>query len=84
MSWPQAFRACVAVRRRDATDGSQWPLVTGILPSSGREPTVSSMLEHNLLARCLYSRPARYFKCCGWRVDEDQGGVLWPMYHLCE
>ena len=42
------------------------------------------MLEHNLLARCLYSRPARYFKCCGWRVDEDQGGVLWPMYHLCE
>eukprot|EP00887_Chlorella_sp_A99_P006990 scaffold2.g6990.t1 len=21
--------------------------------------------------------------CCGWKVEEDQGGVLWPMYHLC-
>jgi hypothetical protein len=25
-----------------------------------------------------------YWMCCGWRVDEDQGGVLWPLYHLCE
>ena len=26
----------------------------------------------------------KYYKCCGWKVEADQGGVLWPMYHLCE
>ena len=23
-------------------------------------------------------------ECCGWRVSEEQGGVLYPMYHYCE
>lgn len=25
-----------------------------------------------------------YYKCCGWKVEEERGGVLWPMYHCCE
>jgi hypothetical protein len=31
---------------------------------------------------CASGKP--YHRCCGWRVDAEQGGVLWPLYHLCE
>ncbi len=56
-----------------------------VLPGTAGAAPAQKVLPTRLMLFCLLNPcPARYYRCCGWRVDEDQGGVLWPLYHLCE
>ncbi|KAL4459161.1 hypothetical protein ABPG75_014026, partial [Micractinium tetrahymenae] len=33
---------------------------------------------------CACGSGEKSWACCGWKVDFDHGGVLWPIYHECE
>ncbi|KAL4854168.1 hypothetical protein ACK3TF_005019 [Chlorella vulgaris] len=49
-----------------------------------QSPDVELLLNAYKKPCLLCDSRSPYWMCCGWRVDEDQGGVLWPLYHLCE
>lgn len=45
-------------------------------------PDFQLMVHYNDPCSCG-SNDSKY-RCCEWSVTHEQGGVLWPMYHLCE
>lgn len=63
------------------------PAALPALPPTRRRllasPDVELLLNYDRPCLLCDSKK-KYYECHGWKVDPEQGGVLWPLYHLCD